>query len=96
MSYELLSQTAKEVRDPANAPALSVAPYLLHTGQSRLLNSISIYSMRGTSREQLRLLYMNTPALAVWREMGKPITIIGHAKRPPAAAVLDFGVPFSE
>jgi len=96
MSYDVLSQTAKEVQDLANAPALTVGPHLLETEQIHLLNSISIYSARGESREQLRLLYMNPPALSIWKEMGKPIRIIGHTKRPSAAAALEFGVPFSE
>ena len=96
MSYDVLSQTVKEVQDLANAPALTVGPYLLKTGQTHLLNSISIYSTRGESREQLRLYYMNAPALSIWKEMGKPIQIIGHVRRPPAVAALEFGVPFSE
>jgi len=96
MPYDVLSQNAKEVQDLTNAPALTVGPYLLETGQTHLLSSISIYSARGESREQLRLLYMNDPALSMWREMGKSARIIGHIKRPPANAALDFGVPFSE
>ena len=96
MSYDVLSQTAKEVQDLANAPALTVGPYLLEAGQIHLLNSISIYSARGESREQLRLFYMNAPALSIWKAMGKSIRIIGHTKRPPAIAAFEFGVPFSE
>ena len=96
MPYDVLSQTAIEVQDLANAPALTVGPYLLEAGRTHLLNSISIYSARGDSREQLRLFYMNAPALLIWREMGKPIRIIGHTKRPPANAAVEFGVPFSE
>jgi len=92
----VLSQTAKEVQDLANAPALMVGPYLIETEQIHLLNLISIYSARGESREQLRLFYMNPTALSIWMEMGKPIRIIGHTRRPPAVAALEFGVPFSE
>jgi len=96
MSYDVLSQAAVEVQDQANAPAMIVGPYLLETGQTHLLGSISIYSARGDSREQLRLLYMNEPALSIWKKMGKSVRIIGHVKRPPATAALHFGVPFSE
>ena len=96
MPYHVLSQTAREVQGLTNAPALTVGPYLLETGKTQLLSSISIYSGRGESREQLRLLYMNEPALTIWKEMNRPIQIIGHSKRPPAVAALEFGVPFSE
>lgn len=96
MPYHVLSQSAKEVQDLVNAPAVTVGPYLLETRQTQLLSSISIYSARGESREQLRLLYMNEPALSIWKEMSRPIRIIGHSKRPPAIAALEFGVPFSE
>ena len=60
MSYEVLSQTAAEVADLENAPAIS--PYLLKTGQTHLMRVVSIYAKRGDSREQFRLLYMNTSA----------------------------------
>jgi hypothetical protein len=96
MSYDVLSQTATEVADLGNAPAVAIGPYLIQTEQIRLLHVISIYAKRGNSREQLRLLYMNAPALALWREMGRTANIIGHMKRPPTSATLAFGVPYSE
>jgi hypothetical protein len=96
MSYEVLSQTAAEVADLGNAPALAFGPYLLKTEQTRLLRVISIYAKRGDSREQLRLLYMNAPALALWREMGKRANVIEQTIRPPKGATLAFGVPFSQ
>jgi hypothetical protein len=96
MSYDVLSQTAAEVADLGNAPAVAIGPYLLKTEQTRLLRVISIYAKRGDSREQLRLLYMNAPALALWREMDKRANIIEQTKRPPTSATLVFGVPFSE
>ena len=71
-------------------------PYLLETKQTSLLRVISIYAKRGDSRRQVRLLYMNAPALAIWKEMGKAANIIGQAQRPPLIAELVFGVPFSE
>jgi hypothetical protein len=96
MSYDVLSQTAAEVADLGNAPAVAIVPYLLKTGQTRLLRVISIYAKRGDSQERLRLFYMNAPALALWREMGKRANVIEQAKRPPTSATLVFGVPFSE
>jgi hypothetical protein len=96
MSYHVLSQTAAEVADLENAPAVAIGPYLLQTQQAHLLRVISIYAQRGDSREQLRLLYLNAPALALWREMGKTANIRGETKRPPTSATLTFGVPFSE
>jgi hypothetical protein len=96
MSYSLLSQTAAQVADLENAPAVVIGPYLLKTQQSHWLRVISIYAKRGNSREQFRLLYLNAPALALWREMGKAVQVMGKTKRPPQDATLVFGVPFSE
>jgi hypothetical protein len=96
MSYDVLSQTAAEVADLGNAPAIAIGPYLLSTEQTHLLRVISIYAKRGDSREQFRLLYMNAPALALWREMDKRANIIEQTKRPPTSATLVYGVPFSE
>lgn len=96
MSYHILFQTAIEVADLGNAPALAIGPYLLKTEQTHLLRIISIYAQRGDSREQIRRLYLNAPALALWREMGKTANTLGETKRPPIGATLVFGVPFSE
>lgn len=96
LHYELVAQSADEVQRIDNAPAVSMGPYLLKSGQSRLLTTISIYSLRGESREQLRLLYMNSAAIRIWKQMGHTPTIIGAQFRPPRAAILAFGVPFSE
>jgi hypothetical protein len=96
MSYNVLSLTAAEIADLGNAPAVAIAPYLLETKQTSLLRVISIYAKKGDSRDQFRLLYMNAPALTLWREMGKVTNVIGQTKRPPPSAALVFGVPFSE
>jgi hypothetical protein len=58
-NYEIVAQSAEEVQDINNAPAVSVGPYLLESGQTYLLTRISIYSQRGENRQQVRLLYMN-------------------------------------
>jgi len=96
LNYEILAQSAEEVQDVRNAPALSMGTYLEESGQARLLTTISIYSERGKSREQLRLLYMNAVALRIWQRMGKHPKLIGAQHRPPGTALLAFGVPFSE
>jgi hypothetical protein len=96
MSYHVLSQTASDVADLGNAPAVAIGPYVLKTEQTCLLRVISIYAQRGDSQEQLRFLYMNAPALALWKEMGRTVNVIEQTKRPPTSATLVFGVPFSE
>ena len=95
-TYGTIAQTASEVQDVQNSPAISMGPYLIISGQTELLRSISVYSERGRSREQVRLLYMNVVALGVWRAMGKRTHIIDAQKRPPRSAQLLYGVPFSE
>jgi len=95
-NYQIVAQSAEDVQNIENAPAVSMGPYLLNSGQRNLLTTISIYSLRGESREQVRLLYMNAAAIHVWEEMGKMPRIIGAQVRPPHAALLAFGVPFSK
>src|ERR1700722_2780513 len=94
-NYQIISQSAEDVQNIENAPAISMGPYLLQSGQTNLLRTISIYSLRGESREQMRLLYMNGAAIQVWKEMGKAHKIIGALTRPPHTALLALGVPFS-
>jgi len=96
MNYTVIAQSANDVQDIQNAPSVSMGPYLIASGQTRLLTTLSIYSLRGNSREQVRLLYMNATALRLWKEMGKQPTMIDAQHRPPHAALLSFGVPFSE
>ena len=96
LHYQTIAQSAEDVQNIENAPAVSMGPYLLQSGQIRLLTSISVYSLRGESREQIRLLYMNAAAIQVWKEMGKTPKIIGAQARPPRTALLAFGVPFSK
>jgi len=96
LNYQIVAQSAEEVQNTENAPAVSMGPYLLASGQTGLLRTISIYSLRGESREQIRLLYMNAPAIRVWRSMGKAPNVVGSQARPPHTALLTFGVPFSE
>ncbi len=95
-NYEIVAQSTEEVQDTQNAPAVSMGPYLLESGQTQLLTTISIYSERGESREQMRLLYMNAIALRVWKAMGKNPSVIGAQYRPSRTSLLTFGVPFSE
>lgn len=94
MNYQIVAQSAEDVQDTDNAPAVNIGPYLLRSGQIELLTTISVYSLRGESRVQMRLLYMNAVAIRVWQEMGREPKIIGTHSRPPHAAFLAFGVPF--
>lgn len=96
LNYEIVAQSVEEVQDIQNAPAISMGPYLIESGQTQLLTTISIYARRGESREQVRLLYMNAVALRIWKAMGKQPNLIGAQHRPPRTALLAFGVPFSE
>lgn len=96
MNYTAIAQSAEEVQDVENAPSVSMGPYLISSEQTRLLTTLSIYSLRGDSHEQVRLLYMNATALCIWKAMGKQPTIVGAVHRPPHDALLSFGVPFSE
>ena len=56
-TYGTVAQTASDVQNVDNSPAISMGPYLIISGQTELLRSISVYSERGKSREQVRLLY---------------------------------------
>jgi hypothetical protein len=95
VNYQIVAQSAEQVQNIENAPSVSMGPYLLDSGQIELLTTISIYSLRGENREQIRLLYMNAAAIRVWEEMGREPKIIGVLVRPPHTALLAFGVPFS-
>jgi len=93
----VIAQSAEEVQNIQNAPSVSMGPYLAASEQTRLLTTLSIYSLRGNTREQVRrLLYMNATALRIWEDMGKRPNIVGTQHRPAHAALLSFGVPFSE
>jgi hypothetical protein len=94
--YHLITQTAREVLQPDNSPARNMCDYLVRTDQSALTNTISIYALRGASVDQVRLLYMNDQALAIWRQMGHAPEVVETTKRPDRKAELCFGVPFSE
>lgn len=96
LHYDVVAQSAEEVRDVRNAPPFSIGPYLIESGQTPLLTTISIYSERGATREQVRLLYMNAVAVRIWKAMGRNPTVIGAQHRPPRTALLMYGVPFSE
>ena len=96
LNYEIVAQSAEEVQDMQNAPAISMGQYLIESEQVKLLTTISIYTQQGESRDQVRLLYMNAAALLIWKAMGRQPTVLGSLHRPPKTALLAFGVPFSE
>jgi hypothetical protein len=56
LNYQIVAQSAEDVQNIENAPAVSMGTYLLKSGHRSLLTAISIYSLRGESREQIRLL----------------------------------------
>jgi hypothetical protein len=93
--YQIVAQSAEDMRSVNNAPAVSMGPYLIESGQTNLLRTLSIYSVRGETREQMRLLYMNAAAIEIWKQMGKMPKIVGARTRPPRTALLTLGVPFS-
>ena len=86
-NYWVVQQTADEIRDPENAPAVSVPPFLLSRNRMQLLNTLSIYGERGASRQVARVLYMNDVALAIWREMRQELRRARHMF--PSAAICD-------
>ncbi len=94
--YTVITQDVDEVQDTKNAPAVSMALFLIERDRMGLLPTISIYSERGTDRKALRILYMNAAALRIWKEMGMHPTEIGSQPRPASSSELTFGVPFSE
>ena len=96
MNYRIIAQSASEVRDIQNAPAISMSSFITESDQTKLLRTVSIYSQRGETSDQVRLLYMNDAAFSVWKAMGKEPTVIGSQHRPPSTALLAFGIPFSE
>ena len=96
VNYTIISQSNAEVMVPHNSPSISMWPYLVQSSQTERLRRISVYAERGKSREQVRILYMNREALALWREMGMDALVIGESHRPSHCAVLSFGMPFSE
>jgi len=71
-------------------------PFYIWDRTDAALTRISIYSQRGESSEEIRLLYMNEIAYSTWKAMGKDPHVIGSQHRPPTTALLTFGVPFSD
>lgn len=96
LNYRIIAQSESEVRDIQNAPAISMSSFITESDQTKLLRTLSIYSLRGETSDQVRLLYMNDVAFSVWKAMGKEPKVIGSQHRPPATAQLTFGIPFSE
>ncbi|WP_353063687.1 hypothetical protein RBB77_20885 [Tunturibacter psychrotolerans] len=96
LNYRIIVQSESEVRDIQNAPAISMSYFITESNQTKLLTTLSIYSQRGETSDQVRLLYMNDVAFSIWKAMGKEPKIIGSQHRPPSTALLTFGIPFSE
>jgi hypothetical protein len=96
LNYSILRQSTDQLREIDNSPSVSMWPYLVDSAQTKLINKISIYMEAGETLEQARLLYMNATALEVWNAMDRATGPIGEVHRPPKAAQLIFGMPFSE
>jgi hypothetical protein len=96
LNYRIIAQNEGEVRDIQNAPAISMSSFITESDQTKLLRTLSIYSQRGETSDQVRLLYMNNVAFSVWKAMGKEPKVIGSQHRPPSTAQLTFGMPYSE
>jgi hypothetical protein len=96
LNYRIIAQSESEVRDIQNAPAISMSYFITESDQTKLLRTVSIYSQRGETSDQVRLLYMNDVAFSVWKAMGKEPTVIGSQHRPPSTALLAFGIPFTD
>jgi hypothetical protein len=96
LNYRIVAQNREEVQDIQNAPSISMSVYLLESAQTQLLAEVSVYTQRGESTDQIRLLYMNDAACSVWQAMGKSARIVGSVHRPPTTALLTYGMPFSE
>jgi hypothetical protein len=96
LNYSVILQTADELRETQNSPSVSMWPYLVHSAQTRLINTISVYMETGDKSERARVLYMNATALKVWNSMDRATEAVGEVHRPPKSAQLIFGMPFSE
>ena len=96
LNYSIVQQSTEELRETENSPAVSMWPYLVDSAQTKLINTISIYSEKGDTAERARVLYLNAPALDVWKKMDKATDTVGEVHRPPKSAHLLFGMPFSE
>jgi hypothetical protein len=55
----------------------------------------SAFTLNKEATEHLRLLYMNSVALRIWKEMGMKPKEIGMRHRPTRTSDLAFGMPFS-
>src|SRR5260370_34656996 len=96
LNYRIIAQSESEVRDVQNAPAISMSFFISESDQTKLLTTLSIYSQRGATRDQVRLLYMNDVAFSIWKAMGKEPKVIGSQHRPPSTAPAPFCIPFSQ
>ena len=96
LNYRIIAQSELEVQDVQNAPAISMSTFISQTEKTQLLTRISIYSQRGESSEEIRLLYMNEVAYSTWKAMRKDPHVIGSQHRAPTPASLTFGVLFSD
>ena len=55
LKYQVIAQNREEVQDIQNAPSISMSTYLTDSAQTQLLTTISVYSQRGESTDQIRI-----------------------------------------
>jgi hypothetical protein len=95
-TYGTIAQTTSDLQDVRNSPAISMGPYSSSSRQTELLRSISVYSERGKSREQVRLLYMNAAALGVLEGYGQAHSHHRRTKEAAANCPARVWAPFRE
>jgi hypothetical protein len=95
MNYTVIVQSVEEMQNIQKAPSISMGEYLVFSGYP-LFTTLGIYSLRGSNRELVRLLYINATARSIWIAMGITPTVIGSMHRPPREVFLTPGVPFRE
>ena len=71
LNYRIIAQSEGEVRDIQNAPAISMSCFITESNQTKLITTLSIYSQRGETSDQVRLLYMNVVAFFRVESYGK-------------------------
>ena len=52
-NYEIVAQSAEEVQDIQNAPAISMEQFLIESDQVKLPTTISIYTQHGESHARI-------------------------------------------
>ncbi len=93
----MIAQSAAEVGEIQNSPSVSMGPYLIASEQTRLLTTLSIYSLRGdTPRNSKDALHERNGAAHMEGHGQAAYPSSGRSIAHRMTALLSFGVPFSE